>query len=428
MSPTERRVLLAIGAAALVLRVGVALLTESHPLFPAYYYTDARLVDAAAASSYAAEHGGPPFTYTGNLSQHLHVGLQTALYREIGPRPFAMKLIVCALGALTVVALALLLRPVFGATPSLAAAALAAAWPSGVFYTSQNFKDGPTNLLAYAALACGLALLSSPDAAGTDAAALAAGATASLLATGLLRSYVLVVLCGALVAGSFWAARARGATRSLALAAAVPLLATAAYLPVSRFILAHAFAATASPSDPRLPPQLLPVTFDNADPTVAYYPTSPQGLSRFREIRQQSDRAWARDNAGREIGTQIFPDARFGSWLDVMAFLPKSAFYVLFMPLPGLYPMDGKLGRMAAALENLALLSLACFGVVGAVRGPKTPARVVLLLMFLAMTAGSALLEFDLGSAGRHKLLYLPLLFPFAAEEILRLLGRKEPV
>jgi hypothetical protein len=39
---------------------------------------------------------------------------------------------------------------------------------------------------------------------------------------------------------------------------------------------------------------------------------------------------------------------------------------------------------------------------------------------FLAMTAGSALMEFDLGSASRHKLLYLPMLFPFAAEEIIR--------
>ena len=39
----------------------------------------------------------------------------------------------------------------------------------------------------------------------------------------------------------------------------------------------------------------------------------------------------------------------------------------------------------------------------------------------------AALLEYDLGSAGRHQLMYLPMLFPFAAEEILRLLGRKEP-
>ena len=57
----------------------------------------------------------------------------------------------------------------------------------------------------------------------------------------------------------------------------------------------------------------------------------------------------------------------------------------------------------------------------------RASARLGLLAFFAAMTIGSALLEFDLGSAGRHKLLYLPMLFPFAAEEALRLWGRDEP-
>ena len=87
--------------------------------------------------------------------------------------------------------------------------------------------------------------------------------------------------------------------------------------------------------------------------------------------------------------------------------------------------MDGKIGRWAAAAENAALLLLALFAAAGAARGRKTPARLGLLAFFAVMTAGSALLEFDLGSAGRHKLLYLPMLFPFAAEETLRLLRVK---
>ena len=42
------------------------------------------------------------------------------------------------------------------------------------------------------------------------------------------------------------------------------------------------------------------------------------------------------------------------------------------------------------------------------------------------MAAGAALLEPDLGSATRHKLLYLPMLFPFAVEELLRLHNRRK--
>ena len=103
------------------------------------------------------------------------------------------------------------------------------------------------------------------------------------------------------------------------------------------------------------------------------------------------------------------------------------AFTVLFMPLPGLYPLGRKIGRWAAAGENTALLALALLAAAGLGRGPKTPKRLALFAFFAAMTVGAALLEFDLGSAGRHKLLYLPMLFPFAAEEALRLKDDKEP-
>ena len=57
-----------------------------------------------------------------------------------------------------------------------------------------------------------------------------------------------------------------------------------------------------------------------------------------------------------------------------------------------------------------------------------TPSRVwpsMMRAFFAAMAAGASLLEFDLGSAGRHKLLYVPMLFPFAAEQARRLLQRR---
>ena len=121
---------------------------------------------------------------------------------------------------------------------------------------------------------------------------------------------------------------------------------------------------------------------------------------------------------GREIETQFFPDADFRTWPELVAFVPKGAFYALFMPLPGLYPMNGKVGRILAAAENALLLALAVLAVLGLRRVRWTPAAVALLATFLALAAGAGLLEYDLGSAARHKLLTLSLLLPFAARAL----------
>lgn len=426
MSRTDLRRLLLIATAGLVLRAGLALVTERRPLFPDYYYTDARLNDAAAAELDRARREGRPAAFAGNLSQEVEARLQAALYRVFGPRPLAAKLTYALCGSLAIVAFGLLVAPVLGSGPALAAAAAVAVWPSGVFYTSQNFKEAPTNLLAYAGAACAMLLLTRRARSGTAATLLACGAVAALIATGFYRSYVLLALGASLTCAFSWEwARRRQERTPAALGLAAVLASLLLYLPASRAVIGILGAGSAV-ADPRLTPQLVPVTYSQRTDR-AYYPTSPRALTEFRRLRQSSDRWWAQSQRHREIGTQLFPDARFETWLDVAAFLPKSAFYVLFMPLPGLYPMDGKVGRLLAAAENLVLLAIAALGVAGAVRGPKTPARLSLLAFFAVMTAGSALLEFDLGSAGRHKLLYLPMLFPFAAEEILRLLGRKEP-
>lgn len=427
MSQTELRLFAAIGAAALALRLGTSVVTESHPLFPSFYYTDAQVMNDAAADDDEARRAGKPYLFPGiaGLSQRMQVALQADLYRFVGPRPLAVKLIDAALGALSVVVLGIGLSFVFSPGPALATAAAAAVWPSHVFYTSQNFKEAPTILLTYLGLTCGLALLggASPRRSPLIAAAMAF----FLIAAGFYRSYILLTVSVALALAFAWSLAIRKALRPSALGLLGVLLALALYVPASRCVLDRWLTANglSSNGDPRLSPRLIPVTIDHADVGVTHSPTSPQGLSEFRRSRQYSDRRWAELFRQREIGTQLFPDARFRTWLDVLVFIPKSSFYVLFMPLPGLYPIDGKIGRMLAAIQNLVLLAVAILGVVGALRGPRTPARAALLLFFLAMTAGCALLEFDLGSAERHKLLYLPMLFPFAAEEFFRLLGDK---
>jgi hypothetical protein len=332
-----------------------------------------------------------------------------------------MKLLACALGAAGAAALAVAAAAAFGPWPALSAAALCALWPSNAFYTSQNFKEAPTNLFAYLSLALLLPFATRRE--DRARAPRAAAGAACLILTGFYRSYVMLVVALALAAAflAAWAAR-RAPRGRLGLGLAAALGGVVLFLPVSRAVTAHFFPGGMT-VDPRNQPGIIPVTYEG-NTARAYAPTSPRALGEFRRLRQEYDRQWAKNQMGREIGTQIYPEARFANWADVLAFLPKASFTVLFMPLPGLYPLDGKLGRLLAALENAFLLCLACLGLIGAARGPKTPPRLALLLVFFGMTAGSALLEFDLGSAGRHKLLYLPMLFPFAAEEALRLIKR----
>jgi hypothetical protein len=423
---------LAIAALAFAARASCAVVTEFKPLFPDYYYTDARITNKEALARLAAVRDGLPPRLAGPLNHKLHVLMTFDVYRALGPRQFAVKLLNSALGAAGVAALVIAFEFVFAGPAALAAGAAISVWPSHIFYTSQNLKESPTHALAFAGFAAALCLGLRPPTAGARRWALAALAVGGLIGGGFFRSYVLLGLSGALCAAFAFAA-ASGKPRGRALAALAVAASTLALYPLASqrlfaLLQTPGEEAAMTPQDSaRVRPSLMPETIPLDGDQPAYRPTSPQGLSGFRHTRQDADRYWAKINAHREIGTQIFPDADFRTWGDVFAYLPKGAFYVLFMPLPGLYPLDGKLGRLAASAENIVLLALACLAAAGICRGPKTAGRAVFLLYFAAMATGAALLEFDLGSAGRHKLLYLPMLFPFAAEEIFRLLGRKEP-
>lgn len=406
MSRTEARALAAIFAAALVLRLGVAVLTEKHPLFPSYYYTDAQRVQALVDETLAAEREGRASTAVATQSQLVQVRTQVALSHLVGPRPLVMKIFHSMLGALACAVLGAALLPVFGAGPALSSAALCALWPTGVFYTSQNFKDAPTNLLAYLSLWGFLVLLAGKPRRTPVTLLVASGVVLSLILCAFYRAYILPVLVAAMTLSGAWeASRGGKAARATALCLLAALAAVGLYSPASR-LLTRGHGTNREPSA-----HLIPQSWD-----ARSRPTSPAGLTAFRRSQMEVDRDWAQANRGRQISTQLFPDTSFTTWWDVAVFLPKGAFYALFMPLPGLYPMEGKLGRMMAGLENLLLLALAGFGLWGILRGPKTPERAVMVLFFAGMTFGAALLEPDLGSAMRHKLLYLPMLFPFAVE------------
>jgi len=74
-----------------------------------------------------------------------------------------------------------------------------ALWPTHIFYTSQNLKEAPVGLLAYAALGAALAAGFHARSSWPRAAATAAGAGIALLGAGFYRSYVMVCLAAALL-------------------------------------------------------------------------------------------------------------------------------------------------------------------------------------------------------------------------------------
>lgn len=403
---------------AFALRLGLAVVTEYAPIFPGYYYTDSRLMDRLGRE--IAETWTPGKPIAAPTSQRAQGLLIAAIYKLVGPRPLAAKAFSALAAAAAVGALVAFVAFAFGVPAALASGLFVAFWPSHAFYSSQIFKDPLVILGATSALAVASRMIARPAA---SVPALA-GFFILLIATGLLRSYVMLAVAGSIAFCAGWATlrRARGGRpwRAAALLFAVALATPVAFRPLSRWVWTVALPTTSGgehPSDLTL----VPASVDTKTGAVVR-PLSPQSIAEFRRFRQeadrtwarQADRTWARQDDGREISTQLFYGERFESWLDVLKFLPRGAFYTLFMPLPGLYPIGGSVGRLLASVENSLLLLLAVLAALGIRRLGVDAARAVSLVFFLAMAGASSLLEVDLGSATRHRTLYFPMLLPFA--------------
>lgn len=418
MSRTDLRALLAIAAAAFALRAGTAVLTEFRPIFPAYYYTDAVFVDHYARETAHAWSLGSRFVTSHSPPQRAHIFMTALIYRAVGPHPIAAKLLNALTASLGIAAFGLLSGRLFSPMVGLVSAGLIGFWPSHVFYTSQNFKEG---LVCGALMGAFLLLTPRADVPRGQGNVTVAAGLALLVILAIFRSQVMFVAAAALAAAAAALLRHHGSRRAAALTLAACLAAPVFHQLSLR--VPHGGQLKASVLGTSAEHALIP-KIDDINGGEVYRPLSPHGITEFRRWRQYYDRGYARAKFGRDIGTQLFPDERMISWFDVFLFIPKCAFYVLFMPLPGLYPMEGKPGRILAAAENLVLLAIFVLGLAAAARRGLEPRRLGLFLFFAAMAAGSSLLEFDLGSAGRHKLMYLPMIFPFAVEEALRLTGR----
>jgi hypothetical protein len=410
---TAFKKLLCVVAAAFVLRAGLAVVTETRPIFPDFYYTDARLADKYAWDLAESWRTGEAPKLGGSATQTAQGAALAALYRVFGRRPLAGKLLNAVLASLALLPFFFLLRRPFGDKNAVLSCALIAFWPSHIFFTSQNFKEAPVMLLAYGALA---GFLIAPGAALTGVAGRLTAGFCCVILLSFLRTY-LALLLSAAVAGAAALSllrRAEDKRRRAAVWATLltALLAPAAFRPVSRVVFEDALRLSETARSEAL--AVVPVAVHGEAPPVR--PLSPEGIAEFRRIHQSHDRQYAHYHVGREVGTQLFYGLQLRTWLDVALFLPKGMFYTLFMPLPLLYPIAGKLGRLASAAENTLLLALALLAAAGLRRLDRRALAVGgMLLFFCLMAAGSGLLEFDLGSASRHKLLYMPLLFPLAA-------------
>lgn len=404
-APYARR-LWTVVLAAFVLRAAVAAADHARPLLPAYNYTDAGIYHESALN-YLRSRSDPTTVFSVSYGKEAYTLWTASLYRIFGETELAPRLFNAAFASLSIFAWSAIAAALFSESTALACAVALLLWPSHAFYSGQHLKEAANMALLPMALMFGLKHLdaSRQDSPDRRARELTFGAL-SLASLGFVRSFFLPAIGASFLAGAASAIkrpRARTLAVLLSVAGGIALY-RAANAAADRFLRPASVAAPAAPGAPASRESLF----------------SPRRISALRDERQSSSRDWAAKNADRRIETQIFPGARFDSWLSVAAFAPKASFYSLFMPLPGLYPIEGKFSRAAAAGENLVLLAVFLIALAGFAEGPFTPAKTTLFVLFFAAAVPSSVLEFDLGSAARHKLHYFPLILPFAMNAVLK--------
>jgi len=391
---------------------------DRHPIFPEYYYADAHLYDAQARVHAATMRGGVFQPSNLTPGRELYTRWVACLYYLAGPCPLLPMLIN---GVLAGAAILLWHRIVLSASRdngppgrrvAFWAVLFLAFWPTHVFYTSQNLKEAMMLSALAAAFLSIAGRRDSNEKSWIVFSRIAAGG-AALFFCGLLRAHILPLAAAALLGGEVWRfltvrrpeARRVGALVFLGVIGVVVLFQVVSPLIFNRLKSYGPDASVPFVRD-------LTQSSGNVRP---YSQWSAAWLTDFRKIRQQRDQQWALRKEARQIQTQIFPDAEFRDWQDICFFLPKAAFYVLFMPLPGLYDMSENLGRWLASLENLALLTMFIAALSGLRRRWNWAMAGPCALFFALMWLASALTEVDLGSATRHRLIYFPFLLPFTA-------------
>lgn len=405
-------------ALALLARLSMAVVTEGRPVFPAYFEADAAEHHRVAMRMLADWREGRPATPTLSPAKRVYDYALAALYRVAGPRPLcarAVNAVFAASAVLLLHRLALLFLPPVGAGRFGLFLAL---WPSYVYFGGGSTKDPLVFLLIAGSVYAYLSFLST----GERPRLLAAGAL--LVVTGLLKThFVMAVAAGLALPTALLAALAPAGQRARPLLAlGAVLLAGGLYRPAARAVLQSWLKAPPALSahgeaglELSLQTHPLPGEEDGRDTEDD---SLVHRIQRFRDSRQYWSQRHALATQGRRIETQILPGARLDCWGDLLLFIPRSAFHALFMPLPGLYELGGKLGRRLAALENLGLLALFSLALIRLARDTWPREALIPAGLFIVLAAVSGPFEFDLGSAMRHKPEFLPFILLFAFKTV----------
>lgn len=397
--------LAAVCAAGFSMRAAIGAFDARRPLFPPHYYTDER--DYVGAASLVLEGRLDARRTALTPGKEVYTRWLALLARGFGPGPLPGRLANAAAGGLTIGLWGWSTAVVTNPPAGLAAAAFIAAWPSHNFHTSMAIKEAPISL--FLAL-CVAALLAGLAADGQRRRLWFAAAAAAALGLSLMRAYLLPILALSVAAA---AVRPGRSARSAPLEALLWIsLAFVASLPLRR-----AFQEPA-PALPTPAPAALP-----APETAFSKPLS--GLAARRRTIVEGSRIWSVRQFGRSPESLLFPDQELNYWIDFALFLPKACFHELFMPLPGLYPTEGKPGRVLAALEGLVLLAVFAAAAWGMRRSAWGPPSVLLASFFILAVPPTAFFEFDLGSASRHRIHFFPFLLPFVGA--LLPVGRPKP-
>lgn len=373
---TGRRDLAAGLLLAFSLRFVVALLIAQGGIIPEQYLTDHQTyheLGTSLSTAWASNIDTEPIVRNlGNYKAYVYVA--ATIYYLAGPSIFLMQVLNIVLMCFALLLIWLIVRRGFNdrrvATVTIMAMAV---WPGGVIQDAMNNRE------AFAVLSLSASLWFFIEFSRTGKYRLLLLCGSALVVTGLFRDYLIVIFMGSVVA---WLMLKRPSLKR------VVLLASA----VALTYLAVGFIARISPHIP--------------DITEIF---SPAGLQQYTASRVLKVGAT----------TALFPDRVYRTWLDVFVALPKGFLAVLFLPLPGIYSTSN-LAQMVAAAENIVLLLAVGLGLSRIRRHwSNLTLRFLLLATAVALTV-HGLVDSDLGTATRHKRVFVPYILCFAAERLLR--------
>lgn len=396
---------------ALALRLTSALFTTyviiPEGIFPDYYFSDSAGFHRNALI--LLEKGNLLHSLDNVPAAHApYIRLSAFFYMIIGPYPVMMMIFNSAVSSLIVLLIYKIGSEVFDERVGFLAGLIYGLAPSAVFFGSLHMRDSLIALSNIVAVHCVVRILS-----GTKRPLYhVAGFVLSLFFSGLFRSQMFIFMS---------AAALLSATAYLFFMKFGPFLKSVAlsFLPIAEYMAVKQFfngpdlsaaATTAITAAPAAATTTNPTLFSDFFGYIAAF--------RYKFLQANME-SMVPPN------TILFPDWVPSSFFDVILMELKLIFYILFMPLPFLYPIDGSTGRLFMCSENLLFLTAFLFAVAGFVfslRDRVSRQSAIFLGAYLAsIIAIYAFFAPDLGSAARYKLQYLPIMSIFTAFGVLKL-------